>query len=137
MATAPPSPLLTAPIGPTLLRLAAPNIVSMVMSSLTMMTEAFYVGQLGTAPLAGLALAFPMMMLMGMLSAGAFGGTITGALSRRLGAGDRAGAEELAVHAVLLMVVLASLCAAVFLAGGRFIYGALGGTGAVLEQALA
>ena len=78
-----------------------------------------------------------MMMLMGMLSAGAFGGTITGAVSRRLGAGDRAGAEELAVHAVLLMVVLASLCAAVFLAGGRFIYGALGGTGAVLEQALA
>ena len=50
----------------------------MVMSSLTMMTEAFYVGQLGTAPLAGLALGFPMMMLMGMLSAGAFGGTITG-----------------------------------------------------------
>jgi Na+-driven multidrug efflux pump len=66
--------MLTAPIGPTLLRLAAPNIVSMVMSSLTMMTEAFYVGQLGTAPLAGLALGFPMMMLMGMLSAGAFGG---------------------------------------------------------------
>ena len=28
--------------------------------------------------LAGLALGFPMMMLMGMLSAGAFGGTITG-----------------------------------------------------------
>ena len=129
--------MLTAPIGPTLLRLAAPNIVSMVMSSLTMMTEAFYVGQLGTAPLAGLALGFPMMMLMGMLSAGAFGGTITGAVSRRLGAGDRAGAEEVAVHAVLLMVVLASICAAVFLAGGRFIYGALGGYGVVLEQALA
>ncbi len=137
MATAPPSPLLTAPIGPTLLRLAAPNIVSMVMSSLTMMTEAFYVGQLGTAPLAGLALGFPMMMLMGMLSAGAFGGTITGAVSRRLGAGDRAGAEEVAVHAVLLMVVLASLCAAVFLLFGRSIYGALGGSGIVLEQALA
>ncbi len=137
MATALPSPLLTAPIGPTLMRLAAPNIISMVMSSLTMMTEAFYVGQLGTAPLAGLALAFPMMMLMGMLSAGAFGGTITGALSRRLGAGDRAGAEELAVHAVLLMVVLASLCSFVFLQFGRNIYGALGGSGVVLEQALA
>lgn len=137
MATSPNSPFLTAPIGPTILRLAAPNIISMVMSSLTMMTEAFYIGQLGTAPLAGLALAFPMMMLMGMLSAGAFGGTITGAVSRRLGAGDRAGAEEVAVHAVLLMVVLASICSAVFLAGGRVIYGTLGGSGAVLEQALA
>ncbi len=137
MATAPPSPFLTAPIGPTILRLAAPNIISMVMSSLTMMTEAFYIGQLGTAPLAGLALAFPMMMLMGMLSAGAFGGTITGAVSRRLGAGDRAGAEELAVHALLLMVVLSSLCSAAFLLFGRAIYGVLGGSGAVLEQALA
>jgi putative MATE family efflux protein len=137
LATAPQSPFLTAPIGPTLLRLAAPNVVSMVMSSLTMMTEAYFVGQLGTVPLAGLALAFPMMMLMGMLSAGAFGGTITGAVSRRLGAGDRAGAEELAVHALLLMVLLSCICSAIFLLFGRFIYGALGGSGAVLEQALA
>ena len=137
MATPPPSPFLTAPIGSTILRLAAPNVISMVMSSLTMMTEAYFVGQLGTAPLAGLALAFPMMMLMGMLSAGAFGGTITGAVSRRLGAGDRAGAEELAVHALLLMVMLAGICAVLFLLFGRFIYGTLGGTDAVLAQALA
>jgi len=137
LATAPPSPFLTAPIGPTILRLAAPNIISMVLSSLTMMAEAFYIGQLGTAPLAGLALAFPMMMLMGMLSAGAFGGTITGAVSRRLGAGDRAGAEELAVHALLLMLLLSSVSSALFLLFGRSIYGVLGGNGAVLEQALA
>ena len=137
LATPSPSPFLTAPIGPTILRLAAPNVISMVLSSLTMMTEAYFVGQLGTAPLAGLALAFPMMMLMGMLSAGAFGGTITGAVSRRLGAGDRAGAEELAVHALLLMVMLAGICAALFLLFGRSIYGTLGGTDAVLVQALA
>lgn len=137
VATNAPSPLLTAPIGPTLVRMAAPNIVSMVVSSLTIMAEAWFVGQLGTTPLAGLALAFPMMMLMGMLSAGAFGGTITGAVSRRLGAGDRAAAEALAVHAVILMAGLATLFSALFLLFGRSIYGALGGKGAVLEQALA
>lgn len=137
MATAVPSPLLSAPIGPTLIRLAAPNIVSMVLSSLTIMTEAFFIGQLGTAALAGLALAFPMMMLMGMLSAGAFGGTITGAVARRLGAGDRAGAEELAVHALALMLAMGLGCSVLFLLFGRSIYGGLGGSGAVLEQALA
>jgi len=137
MTTATTSPLLTAPIGPTILRLAAPNMVSMVMSMIALVTEAWYVGQLGTTALAGLALAFPMMMLMMTLSGGSFGGTISGAVSRRLGADDRSGAELLAFHAVLLVVLLAVLFALLFLLGGRWIYSALGGAGAVLEQTLA
>ena len=132
-----PSPLLTAPIGPTIVRMAAPNMVSMVITMITFMAEAWYVGQLGTPSLAGLALAFPMMMLMMMLSGGSIGGTITGAVARRLGAGDRTGAETLAFHAVLLVVLLASACALFFLLGGRTIYGLLGWSGEVLEQALA
>jgi putative MATE family efflux protein len=137
MSTVAASPLLTAPIGPTILRLAAPNMAAMVVSMVTLMAEAWYVGQLGTEALAGLALAFPMMMLVMMLSAGSFGGTITGAVARRLGAGDRAGAEALAWHAVLLVTLLAAGCSLVFLLGGRSIYTLLGGAGAVLEQALA
>lgn len=137
MTTAPASPLLTAPIGPTILRLAAPNMVSNLASMAAMMAEAWYVGQLGIAPLAGLALAFPMMMMLMMLSGGSFGGTIAGAIARRLGAGDRAGAEELAFHAVVLVLLLSIASALIFLLGGRWIYGALGGSGAVLEHALA
>lgn len=112
-------------------------MLAMLASTGTSMTEAWFVGQLGTDALAGLALGFPMMMLIMMLSAGSFGGTITGAVARRLGAGDRVGAESLALHAVLLMLVLAGLCTALFLGGGRTIYGLLGGRGMVLEQALA
>ena len=100
------SPLLTAPIGATIVRLAAPNMLAMVVTMATLMAEAWYVGQLGTEALAGLALGFPMMMLAMMLSAGSFGGTITGAVARRLGAGDRAGAEVLALHAVLSGLLL-------------------------------
>jgi putative MATE family efflux protein len=137
MTAATGSPLLTAPIGPTIIRLAAPNMIAMVVTMVTMMAEAWYVGQLGTEALAGLALGFPMMMLVMMLSAGSFGGTITGAVARRLGAGDRAGAEVLAFHAVLLMLLLAVACSLVFLLGGRSIYSLLGGRGPVLEQALA
>ncbi|MEI6099808.1 MAG: MATE family efflux transporter [Alphaproteobacteria bacterium] len=131
------SPLLTAPIGPTIIRLAAPNMIAMVVTMITLMAEAWYVGQLGSASLAGLALAFPMMMLVMTLSGGSIGGTITGAVARRLGAGDRPGAEALAFHAVLLVVLLAGACALVFLLGGSRIYRLLGGSGAVLEQALA
>jgi putative MATE family efflux protein len=131
------SPLLTAPIGPTIIRLAAPNMIAMVVTMITLMAEAWYVGQLGSASLAGLALAFPMMMLVMTLSGGSIGGTITGAVARCLGAGDRTGAETLAFHAVLLVVLLAGGCALVFLLGGRRIYGLLGGSGAVLEKALA
>lgn len=131
------SPLLTSPIGPTIIRLAAPNMVSMAVAIVTLMAEAAYVGQLGIEALAGLALGFPMMMLVMMLSAGSFGGTITGAVARRLGAGDRAGAEVLAFHAVLLALLLAVSCTVVFLFGGRWFYSLLGGRGLVLEQALA
>jgi putative MATE family efflux protein len=137
MTTPAASPLLTAPIGPTIIRLAAPNMIAMVVTMATLMAEAWYVGQLGTEALAGLALGFPMMMLMMMLSAGSFGGTITGAVARRLGAGDRPGAEVLAFHAVLLMVLLAGACTLVFLLGGRWIYRLLGGQGPVLAHALA
>ncbi len=131
------SPLLKAPIGATIIRLAAPNMIAMVVTMITFMAEAWYVGQLGSASLAGLALAFPMMMLVLTLSGGSIGGTITGAVARRLGAGDRTGAEILAFHAVLLVSLLAGACTLIFLCGGRGIYGLLGGQGPVLEQALA
>jgi hypothetical protein len=61
--------LLTAPIGATLARMAAPNIFAMFIMLATSIAEAWYVGQLGTAALAGLALGFPMLMLTVMLSA--------------------------------------------------------------------
>jgi putative MATE family efflux protein len=112
-------------------------MVAMAATLITQMGEAWYVGRLGIESLAGLALAFPMMMLVMMLSAGAIGGAITGAVARRLGAGDRPGAEVLAFHAVLLAMLLAVACAVVLLVGGSRIYGLLGGSGAVLEQALA
>lgn len=131
------SDLLTSPIGATIVRLAAPNVVAMLAAMTTLMAEAWFVGQLGTVALAGLALAFPMMMLVMFLSAGSIGGAITGAVAQRLGAGDRSGAEVLAFHAVFLAILLAAVSAVIFLGAGRLIYSALGGTGAVLEQALA
>jgi len=55
--------LLSAPIPPTLLRLAVRNAVAMVGTALIAITETTYIGRLGLAPLAGTALVFPFAML--------------------------------------------------------------------------
>ena len=98
----PENALLSAPILPTLLRLTLPNLAAMLVTALVAICETVYVGILGTTPLAAIALVFPMIMLMQMLSAGAMGGGVSSAISRALGAGDVARAESLAVHAVVI-----------------------------------
>ena len=82
-------PYLTASIGHCLLRLATPNIIAMSFMLVAAVIEAWFVSYIGTVALAGLALAFPMFMLMIMLSAGAFGGAVTGSIAQRLGANKR------------------------------------------------
>src|SRR4051794_27842700 len=94
--------LLTAPILPTLLRLAIPNMIAMVGSTLVAVAETSYIGRLGTIPLAAIALVFPFAMLTQMMSAGAMGGGVSSAISRALGAGDRNRAAGPPVPAVLV-----------------------------------
>lgn len=65
------------PILPTLLRLSAPNVLAMLSTVLVGIAETYYVGRLGTPPLAAMALVFPFAMLTGMLSAGAMGGGVS------------------------------------------------------------
>ena len=129
--------LLTDPISPTLAKLAAPNIIAMFIMLATSMAEAFYIGQLGTAPLAGLALAFPMIMLTMMMAGGSFGGAIAGAVAQQLGAGNRAGAESVALHSCLLTIGFSLLFSWLFLSFGTTIYSTLGGRDHVLKEALA
>ena len=66
--------LLEAPIVPTLLRLAGPPVVVMVAQAAAGLIETWFVGKLGTDALAGMALVFPIVMLMQMISGGAIGG---------------------------------------------------------------
>src|ERR1700683_2919057 len=68
--------LLEAPIAATLLKLAAPNVLVMIAQSSVGLIETYFVGKLGTDALAGVALVFPVVMLMQMMSAGAMGGGI-------------------------------------------------------------
>jgi putative MATE family efflux protein len=129
-------PLLSAPILPMLLRLTAPNLAAMLVVALVAICETAYVGILGTTPLAAIALVFPLVMLMQMLSAGAMGGGVSSAISRALGAGDVARAEALALHAVVIGGTAGLVFSAIFVTFGSPILRVLGGTGPVRDQAL-
>ena len=128
--------LLEAPIVPTLLKLAAPNVVVMVAQASVGLIETFFVGKLGTDALAGMALVFPIVMLMQMTSAGAMGGGIASSIARALGARRRDDADALVLHAIAIAVGFGLLFMVAMLFGGRWLFTLMGGTGASLEAAL-
>jgi putative MATE family efflux protein len=128
--------LIEAPITPTLLRLAAPNVLMMVAQASVGLIETYFIGWLGTAALAGVALVFPVLMLMQMMSAGAVGGGISSAVARALGAGRREDADALTVHALAIAVMLGLAFTLGVLGGGRWLYSAMGGSGLSLAAAL-
>ena len=128
--------LLQDPILPMLIRLAWPNILIMLAQASTGLIETWWISHMGTAALAGMALVFPAVMLMQMMSAGGFGGAISSGIARALGSGRRDDADLLAWHAVVVNVAIGLLFSAIMLAYGRPIYRVLGGEGAELEAAL-
>ncbi len=136
-AARPPDPLLSAPLVPTLLRFALPNMLAMVATALAAIAETAYVGSFGVSSLAGMALVFPLVMLQGMLSAGAMGGGVSSAVSRAFGAGDPARANALAVHAMWIGVAAGSVYMVLMLVFGPALFAALGGSGEALAQAVA
>lgn len=128
--------LLEAPILPTLLRLGAPNVLVMLAQAGTGLVETYFVGQLGTDALAGMALVFPVVMLMQMTSAGAMGGGIASAIARALGAGRRDDADALVLHSMVIALGFGLVFSAAVLGGGRWLYARMGGSGGALDAAL-
>ena len=129
--------LLAAPILPTLARLSAPGLLLVLFQSMVSIGDTYFVSRLGTEPLAGLALVFPLLMLLQMTSAGSMGGGVSSAIARSLGAGETAMARRLVVHALVIAAAMAALFTVLLLAFGRPVYALLGGSGAALEAALA
>jgi putative MATE family efflux protein len=128
--------LIEAPVVPMLLRLAAPNVLLMLAQAATGLIEAYFVGKLGTNALAGVALVFPGLMLMQMVSAGAMGGGISSAIARALGGGRRADANAFVAHALVISLALGAFFSLTLIAGGPWLYRLLGGSGGALEAAL-
>ena len=133
--TAPPG-VLSGPIAPAMLRLALPTITVLVAQALVGVAETYFVSFLGTEALAGVALVFPVLMLVQMMSNGGIGGGVASAVARALGADRDGDAQALAWHAMVLACGLGLLFTVGAIAGGPALYRAMGGTDETLAAAL-
>ena len=128
--------LLTAPILPTLLKLALPTVTVLVAQTAVNIAEAYYVGFLGTDALAGAALVFPVFMLMTMMSNGGLGSGVASSVARAVGAGRQQDANALLFHGIVLAVLVGALFTLAAESAGPVLYRALGGRGDALSAAL-
>jgi putative MATE family efflux protein len=128
-------PLLTAPIGRSLLTLAGPTTLVMVAQTFVSIAETWIFGKLGTEALAGFALVFPLMMMMTMMAAGGIGGGVAAATARAMGAGKRDDAAALVLHALVIGAIFAFVFSALAWTVAPSLYRLLGGHGEALAQA--
>ena len=128
--------LLTAPILPTLLKLAAPTVTVLLAQTAVNIAEAYYVGYLGTDALAGAALVFPIFMLMTMMSNGGLGSGVASSVARAVGADRREDANAALFHAIVLAIIAGALFTLGALLGGPVLFRALGGRDGALEAAI-
>jgi putative MATE family efflux protein len=115
--------------------MATPNSLAFMIQAGVSLTEVWFIGRLGGASLASIALVFPLLMLMQMLSGGALGGAITSSIARAIGAGNRDRAQSLIWHALALTAMGAVILLCVYLFAGESFLRLLGGEGEILSQA--
>jgi len=129
--------LLEGPILPTLLRLAAPNVLNLFAFAGVITFDGFFLGRIGTNALAGASLAFPWVMLVLQTTNSGMGSGVSSAVARALGAGRRDRADDLVFHAFVLALVLGTMFSAALLLGAPVMFRWMGGRDEMLSDALA
>ena len=128
--------LLEGAILPTLLRLAAPNVLTLLAFAGVITFDGFFLGRIGTNALAGASLAFPWVMMVLQTTNSGMGIGVSSAIARALGAGRRDRADALVFHAFLLALAVAAIFSTVFLLGAPFLFRWMGGRDEMLADAL-
>lgn len=118
-----------------ILALALPALGALVAEPLFVLVDSAVVGNLGTAPLAGLALASTVLVtVVGLCVFLAY--ATTAAVARRLGTGDRSGALQVGVDGMWLALGLGVVLSAVTWLSAPWLVEALGASGEVANQAV-
>jgi len=99
--------LLTGDPKRAILKLSIPMIAAMLLMSTYNLVDAIGVAGLGSDALAAVGFMTPVFMILMGLSVG-LGAGVTSAIARRIGAGNREGADNTAVHAILLSLALSA-----------------------------
>ncbi|KNC11132.1 multidrug transporter MatE [Klebsiella sp. RIT-PI-d] len=127
--------ILNGPVFSTMMQLAVPTILVLIAQTLVSVAETYYVSFLGTSALIGVALVFPVWMLMTMMAAGGIGGGVASAVARATGAGKHDDVNALILHSVVVAIVFGLAFTAFFIGLGEHIYAAMGGSGEALSAA--
>jgi putative MATE family efflux protein len=127
--------ILHAPVLPLLLSLAAPNIGEAAARIIFLTADALFVSWLGSDALAGVAVVFPLFLILQTATASGIGSGVSSAIGRALGGGDHVRASSLAGVAVTLAFAGAGLTTGLMLIGGPGLYAAMGLAGRPLDMA--
>jgi putative MATE family efflux protein len=89
-----------------IIKLAVPMIVAMSVQTIYQLVDTFWVSGLGADALAAMGFVFPFYFISMALSNGlGIGGGA--AISRKIGARDKTGADNVAVHTIIMMLLIA------------------------------
>ncbi|MGH7720607.1 MAG: MATE family efflux transporter [Gemmatimonadaceae bacterium] len=100
------------PIGRSIMLLAIPMVLEMVMESVFAVVDVFFVARLGSDAVAAVGLTESLLTLMYTVAIG-LGIGVTAMVARRIGENDREGAARVAVQALALGVILSAAIAAI------------------------
>src|SRR5262249_23586723 len=130
--------ILHAPVLPLLLSLAAPNIGEAAARITFLTADALFVSWLGRDALAGVAVVFPLFLVLQTATASGIGSGASSARRPAPGGGppERARAQSLAGVGLAIALVGAVLTTVGLLACGPALYGAMGLSGRALEMAI-
>lgn len=134
--SAPTRRILEAPVLPLLFKLAAPNIGEAAARITFLTADAIFVSWLGSDALAGVAVVFPLFLVLQTATASGIGSGVSSAIGRALGAGDHDRAQSIAGVGAAIALVGAAIVTALLLADGPMLYAAMGLTGRALEMAI-
>jgi putative MATE family efflux protein len=91
-----------------IIKLSGPMIIAMFLMSTYNIVNAIWVAGLGSDALAAVGFVTPLFMILIGLSNG-LGAGVASVISRRIGAKDKTGADNAAVHALLLVLILSAI----------------------------
>ncbi len=115
-----------------IMKLAWPMIIAMSVQTMYNLVDAFWVSGLGADALSAVGFFFPFFFMVMALSSGiGMGGG--SAISRRIGAKDKAGADSVATHTMIFMIIISVSLTLPLLFLARPMFNAMG-AGAVLED---
>ena len=116
-----------------IIKLSIPMIIAMSVQTIYNLVDALWVSGLGPDALAAVGLFFPFFFILIAIATG-IGVGAGAALSRRIGAKDKEGSDNVAIHSLLMMMGASLVLVAVFLPLTRSMFSAIGATGDVLEM---